>query len=879
MPENNSNLENQSSSNEPPQIDWYAQSVDKVIERLNTNPEKGLSTQTVQERLEKYGGNRLREEKRKPLIKKFLEEMTEPLLLMLIGAAILYIILGEVGEGITVFVIVLILTSIEVFNEQRAKKAISSLKKLAEPTALVIRNGKPQEIAHDEVVPGDVVLLMAGRDIPADARLIESSGLAVDESSLTGESLPVDKDADQTVSVNTALADRSDMVYAGTVVTRGRGKAVVVTTGVDTQLGQIAKLAKEERPPRTPLQKAINKVSKSLIWVALAFSVLIPLLGVLITKQPLQTMFLTGLSLAFVTIPEELPIIITMVLAIGGYRLSKQNAIVKNLKAVETLGAVTIIAADKTGTLTENQMAVSEVFPQENRKSILETGYLCNDAIIQDKEIIGDPLEVALINAVMKSDVLNPASLDKEYKRINEFTFDNDLKRMSVVTEHDGGVQVWVKGAPESLLSICTRIQSGNGSESISEKTSKEVLDKADAMAKNGLRVLAFAQKEVSVAPGDRKEAESGLTFLGIIGLLDPPRPQVKEAIQTMRKAGIRTMMITGDHPLTALAIAKKIDLGGSEKVLTGPEIDALSDEALGQAVKDVSIFARITPENKLRIVSALEAQGERVAVTGDGVNDAPALVKADIGVAMGETGSDVAREAGDIILADDNYATIASAVREGRHLFANLKKGIRYYLSIKLALILVMLLPALLKINLPFQPVQIIMLELFVDLAAAASFTAEPAESGLMKRPPRNIEKSLLDSAMIGSIMVSALGLFAAVEGTYLLALNTGASQTVAQTMAYTAWLLGHILLAFNMRSDREPVFKLGFFTNRVMDLWGVGTLLFVIVITMIPFLENRLHTTGLNLNQWLIVIGFAIAGTFWHEVWKWITYRKAEG
>ncbi len=397
-------------------------------------------------------------------------------------------------------------------------------------------------------------------------------------------------------------------------------------------------------------------------------------------------------------------------------------------------------------------------------------------------------------------------------------------------------------------------------------------------MANNGLRVLAFAQKEVSAAPNDRKGAESGLTFLGLIGLLDPPRPEVKEAIQTMRKAGIRTVMITGDHPLTALAIAKKIDLGGSDKVLTGPEIDDLNDEALDKAVMDTAIFARITPENKLRIVGALMAQGQRVAVTGDGVNDAPALVKADIGVAMGETGSDVAREAGDIILADDNYATIASAVREGRHLFANLKKGVRYYLSIKLALILVMLLPVFLKIDLPFQPVQIIMLELFVDLAAAASFTAEPAESGLMQHPPRNTEKSFLNGAMIGSILVSAFGLFAAVEGTYLLATYTGVSTTIAQTMAYAAWLLGHIMLAFNMRSDREPLFKLGFFTNRVMDWWGIGALVFVIAITLIPFLQNRLHTTNLSLNQWLIVVGFAIAGTFWHEVWKWITYRPGK-
>ncbi len=460
MPENNQNKEKRPSANNSPQTDWYSLPADEVTERLDTDSKQGLSAQTAQARLGQYGSNRLRKEKHESLIKEFFEEMTEPLLLMLIAASILYVILGEVGEGITVFVIVLILTSIEVFNEQRAKKAISSLKKLAEPNALVIRDGEPKEIPHDEVVPGDILLLRAGHDIPADARLIESSGLAVDESSLTGESIPVDKNAEQTVAEDTALADRTDMVYAGTVITRGQGKAVVVTTGPNTQLGHIAELAKQEKAPRTPLQKAINRVSKSLIWVALGFSILIPGLGYLITKQSLQSMLLTGVSLAFVTIPEELPIIITMVLAIGGYRLSKRNAIVKSLKAVETLGTVTTIAADKTGTLTENKMEVSDIYPQDNRQRILMTGFLCNDAIIQKDEVIGDPLEVALVHAVEADDSLKISSLDQSYKRINEFPFDNDLKRMSVITEHDGKTQVWVKGAPENILAICNKVQS-----------------------------------------------------------------------------------------------------------------------------------------------------------------------------------------------------------------------------------------------------------------------------------------------------------------------------------------------------------------------------------------------------------------------------------
>lgn len=837
--------------------------------------DSGLTSAQASQRLEEFGPNQLQEEEREPFWEEFLDELREPLILLLVFTGVLYAFLGELSDAITIFVIILVLNTIEVVNEQRAKNAISALQKMAEPTALALRDGSPQEIPLEGVVPGDVILIRTGRRVPADARLVKAYGLALDESSLTGETVPVDKQAETILKVNTPLAERVNMVYAGTLVTRGKGEAIVTASGMDSELGRVTQLARGVREPHTPLQKAMDEVSKSLVWLALGFSILIPVLGVIIADQPLETMLLTSLSLAFATIPEELPIIITMVLALGAYRLSKQNAIVKHLKAVEALGAVTVIVTDKTGTLTENRMHVDEVSPAENYRRILEAGLLCNDILIQGDQVSGDPLEIALFRAA-ETQGIDIGGLQSTYPQVSEFSFDNTRKRMSVVNRDSETFHIWVKGAPESILSRSTNRLTDNGIQAFGDSERQGILDEAAQMAEKGLRTIAFAEKRTSKMPGNQEEAEKDLTFVGLAGMADPPRPEVGEAIRTMRGAGIRSLMVTGDHPLTARAIARQVGLDGDGDILTGPELDRLDDQALDRSVERVSIYARTTPEHKLRIVRALEKKGERVAVTGDGVNDAPALAAADIGVAMGETGSDVAREAGDIVLADDNYTTIANAVREGRGLFANLRKGVRYYLAVKVALVCVTLLPVLLQVPVPFAPVQIILMELFMDLAAAAAFVAEPAEGDLMRQPPRDPQARFMDRAMITSILTSAAGLFAAVSALYLTSWYGGFGLVTAQTVAFAGWMVGHVLLAFNMRTERQPVLQSYFFSNRVMLVWAGATIAFILLVTGLPFLQVFLKTSSLSLCQWLLILAATLLGTSWLEVRRLVTFQK---
>ena len=513
-------------------------------------------------------------------------------------------------------------------------------------------------------------------------------GLSTDESALTGESLPVEKNAELILEPAAPLAERQNMVYSSTLINRGKGSAIVVSTGMNSEIGQIAGMARTVKEPRTPLQVLMSELSNFLVWFALGFSALVPLIGIFVAHQDPKQMLLTGLSLAFATIPEELPIIITMVLALGAFRLSKKHAIAKRLSAVESLGSVTVIATDKTGTLTENRMEVNRFEPETLKPRLLELGILCNDAVTNGDDFSGDPVDAAILREAKKAG-FNLAAVRTENTIITEFTFDNERKRMSSVYRKNGQYLSAVKGAPESVLAQSNAILQGEAVVPLTESSRQLILERVAQMAAEGLRVIALASRTLPQAENSLEEVESNLTFTGLIALADPPRPEARDAIALCQRAGIRTIMITGDHPLTALAIARQVGLNGNHAVMTGPELDALTPEEFKQAVSEVSIYARTTPEHKLRIVQALQASGERVAVTGDGINDAPALSAADIGVAMGETGTDVAREAGDLVLADDNFTTIVSAVQEGRLIFENLKKGVRYYLTCKLALVM----------------------------------------------------------------------------------------------------------------------------------------------------------------------------------------------
>ncbi len=854
---------------------WHTFTIDETGSQLGSSITAGLTDQEAKSRLNRFGQNSLTEEKKESFWHEFFEELGEPMVLMLLVTGVLYAIWGELSDAITIFVIILTLNTVEVVNEQRSKKAIASLRKLAEPTTSVRRGEHFTEIPVDQVVPGDLVLLRDGHRVPADARLVEAYGLSVNESALTGESLPVEKQVDPIDNSEIPLAERRNMVYSSTLISRGKGKAIVVSTGMNTEIGRVAGMARQVKEPHTPLQNMMSELSRVLIWVALGFSVLVPLIGIIFTHQPPKQMLLTGLSLAFATIPEELPIIITMVLSLGAFRLSKKHAVAKRLSGVESLGSVTVIATDKTGTLTENRMEVARFEPEDARYRMLEIGMLCNDAIEDGASFTGDPVDIALLQSAQKFGV-DVKTERKNRPIIQEFTFDNNRKRMSTISLKNGQPWAAVKGSPETVMSQCTQMRIGETIKPLPAATRQAILDRVSELAADGLRVLAFAERNLPQPNLDQETVENELTFIGLVGLQDPPRPEARGAIATCQQAGVRVIMITGDHPLTARAIGRQVGLNGDHAVVTGPELDHFSDDQLKTFVQHASIFARTTPEHKLRIVQALQALGERLAVTGDGVNDAPALSAADIGVAMGVTGTDVAREASDMVLMDDNFTTIVAAVKEGRLIYENLKKGVRYYLTCKLALVLINLLPTLLLVPVPFAPVQIIVMELFMDLMAAASFVAEKPETDLLNQKPRDPKAKFMDKTMVSSIGVSSLGLFAAVTVVYLFTWYSTKDAVTSQTIAFFGWLIGHVLLAFNMRSEHQPMLHLGLTSNHVMLLWTAAIALFLIAISTIPGAQSLMKITSLTGFQWGMILAATIVGTFWMEIKKMIFYQK---
>jgi Ca2+-transporting ATPase len=859
---------------------WYSQELQEVIRSSGVNPETGLTDQEAAQRLGKYGVNRLVEEKEIRFLGIFKEEVTEPMILLLIAVGVLYSVWGSLTDSLTIIAIISVLVIVEVWNEYRAKRSIAALKKLASPTAMVLRNGQPQEVQTALLVPGDTLLLKTGQRVPADARLLDSFGLEVDESSLSGESFPVAKDANAVLPKEARITEQKNMVFAGTVVARGRAKALIAATGVNTELGRVAGIAKAAREPKTPLQLSMKQLSKNLVWIALFFSILVPILGFL-RDLPLENMILTSLSLAFAVIPEELPIIITMVLGVGAYSLSRKNALVKRLRAAETLGSVTVIATDKTGTITENKMKIKSLYFQdrvvqnqffkEEEKEVLKTALLSSDAIrdLVDGSVLSNPMAQAILENVRENGV-NIQELLKDWTLKNELSFDNKRKLASYIYQHDASLIALSSGAPENLLTNSTKLLTKNEEIELTEETRQKIANAIYEMAQAGERLLAFGYQRIPPASKLEKEnLERNLVFVGIVGFIDPPRAEVAGAIRTCRQAGIKVIMVTGDHPETARAVAAQVGIN-STKVLTGNEISKMSDEEVKNALKETFVFARVTPEDKLRLVRLLRENGEIVAVTGDGINDAPALKEAHIGVAMGIRGTDVAKETADMILTDDDFATIETAVKEGRKLFGNLKKGVRYYLSCKVALVASFLLPIALGVPLPFAPIQIIVLELFMDLAASATFVAEPEEGGTMTRPPINPNEKFMNRTMQKSIFIGALSLFAAVSTTFLFTWYQTQNTAQAQTMAFATWMLGHIFLALNFRSEKQPLAKLGFFSNKIMILWALVVVATLLLGTSLPFVHDSLKITSLSLSDWALAAGISFAATFWMELKK---------
>lgn len=734
-------------------------------------------------------------------------EVTEPMILLLLVVGVFYSIWGRAGDAVTIFVVISLLVLAEVYNEFRAKKAIASLEKLAAPKARVRRDGIVVEIEREEVVPGDVLVVTPGTAIAADGQIIQQIGLQVDESPLTGESFP-------------QIRTEGEPMYAGTTALTGEGLVEVRSTGRNTRLGRIAATLKTIKPPRTALQLAMKSLAGKLVFVAVFFSVLIPVIGI-IRGQDVRTMILTGLSLSFATIPEELPIIITMVLGLGAYTLSRRNFLAKRLKAAETLGNISVIVTDKTGTITENRMRLVSVFPGEKEPEIVVkaaqtvSGFSASPL---EKEISARAPDGRL--DVSGAGIVRQRQVGEEGR-----------KTKAVVRKTPDGFELLVSGAPEEVSRACLSLPA-NFTKELEKQTGK------------GRRVIGLGERRLR--PEEEKTEwtalEKDLDFVGLLAFEDSPRPGVRETVLQAARAGVRTIMVTGDHPETARIIANQVGIEDG-RVVTGAELDLIGDDRMKRYVQDFSVFARTAPMHKYRIVKALQDQGEVVAVTGDGINDVLALKGADVGIAMGRHGTDVARDAAEVVLADDNYVTIPMGIFEGRKFFDNLQKGIKYYLSVKFALILIFLVPVLINVPMPFSPIQIILLELFMDLAASAGFVAEPAERGIYFRGPHDVGKAVLSNHVILGILLSGGFLFGGVILSYGWARAIGFSMSQTQTAAFSAWIFGHIFLAYLSRSQTESVLKIGPFRNHIINAWAVSAIGFLIAAVYLPPLRASLH------------------------------------
>jgi Ca2+-transporting ATPase len=812
---------------------------DAMMQMPEIPDETGLTGKEVASRLREYGPNVIAVPEKVNAVRIAIKEITEPMILLLLGVGVLYSIWGGLEDGITIFIVITLLVAAEVWNEIRAKKAIHALSQLAAPMTKVLRDGKVEAVDSTQVVPDDLLVLTPGTQVAADARITSSYGLQADESALTGESMPVQKET-------------GDAAFAGTMMTAGEGKARVTATGRRTRMGEISAAARAIKQPKTPLQRYMKSLAMKLIFVALFFSVTIPLLGVL-RGWNFQQMVLTSLSLVFATIPEELPMIITIVLGVGALQLSRKNFLVKKIKAAEVLGNAAVILTDKTGTITENRMRVAAIYPPAAEKTVLAAaGEAMSDTSVS-------PTDRAIAEKIQQVQV--PASGSRI---VRQRSFGTGRKTRAVLRESGDRYTLYVTGAPEEIISL-------------SDETLPDIQTALDNEARKGHRVVAVAEKLVSPADRDAPfdRLEQGLKLAGLISLEDPPRAGVKEAVAKARRAGVRTVMVTGDHPRTAQEIAASVGIE-ADRVLTGEELRSMSDDDLRKAARTVSVFARTTPEDKYRLVRALREDGEVVAVTGDGINDTLALKGADIGIAMGIRGTDAAKEAADIVLADDNYSTITQGIFAGRKFFDNLSKGVKYYLSVKVALIAVFALPVLLDVPFPFSPINIILLELFMDLMASTTFVLEPAERTIYTRPPRDARHDLFDVNMMKGIAVSGLSLFVAVMVPYFYALHIGVPQQTAQTLAFSAWMVGQVTLAFVMRSNYEPLLSLGPFSNRALDFMLISVAAFLLIALGVPAVGSYIKLTPVAPLQFAAVAVFAFVMIFWQEIVKAWRYRR---
>jgi len=907
---------------------WHTQDVADVLQSLGSDARLGLSIEEVRQRLEQLGPNELVERGGKKPLSILWEQFTSTMVLILIAAAIVSAFLGKPLETIAISAIVILFALLGFIQEYRAERAIAALKQLAVPIVRVIRGGHDEQLNARELVPGDIVVLEAGSAIPADLRLIQSTNLMIQEAPLTGESEAVEKQVDALKSPDLPLGDRVNMAYMGTSVSYGRGTGIVIATGMQTELGRIARLIQEVETQQTPLQRQLSQVGTLLAIAGVIVAGLVLIIGVL-RNEPLSDMFLTAVSVAVAVVPEGLPAVVTLTLALGAQRMLRRKALIRKLPAVETLGSVSVICSDKTGTLTENRMTVTvidvagrfieltgtsrhpapDLGEQEDTRLadhphsvglLLVSGALCNDASLSPDPqtgrylAVGDPTEGALLVAASQAG-LRKLELEQYAPRIAEVPFDSVRKRMTSVHKLPDDrtglphlleslndlVSPYValtKGSLDGMLGIISYIWVNDRAEPFNDEWRDRIQTAHDKLALNGMRVLAIAIKQFEEAPlKATQDIEHDLTLVGMVGMIDPPRPEVREAIRVCRMAGIRPIMITGDHPLTARFIAHELGISNNARVKTGQDLDSMSDEELTEVVNDVSVYARVTPEHKLRIVETLQNKGNIVAMTGDGVNDSPALRKADIGVAMGITGTDVSKEAAQMVLLDDNFTTIVSAVEEGRAIYENIRRFVKFSIAGNLGKVLVMLLAPFLGITIALLPLQLLWLNLLTDGLLGLGLGVEPADKSIMQSPPRGRHTPFFSREIVLYILL--VGLFVGI-----VALTIGYSyydpltpdDRVWQTMLFTSIAFMQIGQALASRSNVLSVFELGVFSNPTLLVMVIITIVLQLLAIYLPFFDDFFQITPLSIIQLLVCIGMGILTFFLIELQKWLISRR---
>ncbi|SHL70353.1 Ca2+-transporting ATPase [Anaerocolumna jejuensis DSM 15929] len=883
---------------------WFSKPTKEALKELNVDPSQGLSSGEALTRLEKYGPNKLKGKPKKSLVTLFFSQLKDMLIYVLLGAAVITIFIKEYADAIIILLVVILNAVIGVIQEAKAEKAVEALQKMTTPKSLVRRDGEVKEINSEEVVPGDIIVLDAGRFIPADIRLTESANLQIEESALTGESVPSNKDSAVLLEdPKTPIGDKVNMAFMSTLVTYGRGEGVVVATAMDTEIGKIAKILDEDNDELTPLQRRLDELGKTLGYLAIGICVLIFVIA-LIQKRDLFEMFLTAISLAVAAIPEGLAAIVAIVLALGVTRMSKINAIVKKLPAVETLGSVNIICSDKTGTLTQNKMTVVKTFtlnnlrdipagsdvlaPSPDEKELVRSFVLCSDATYENGAGTGDPTEVALIIMGDRFDLTKNA-LNAAHKRVGEKPFDSDRKLMSTLNEENGTYRVHTKGAIDNLLKISSTALLDGKVVPLTEEIKKSFLKATEEMSDSALRVLGAAYKDSDTVI-DAEEMEKELTIIGIVGMIDPPRLEVKDSIAEAKAAGITPIMITGDHKNTAVAIAKELGIADSiDQSLTGAEIDEMADEVFSEKIKDYRVFARVSPEHKVKIVRAFKAHGNIVSMTGDGVNDAPSLKYADIGVAMGITGTDVAKGASDMILTDDNFTTIVNAIEEGRNIYNNIKKSVIFLLSCNLGEVISILFSILFFWPVPLAATQLLWINLITDSLPAIALGVDPGDKDVMKRKPRDPKQSFFAEgsgtrAVIGGFLIGILTLTAFYFGMYEHGYNIFTSLakevtkssdyqtalTYARTMAFVVLAASQLFYSLSMRNHEKSIFKIGLLKNKLLIASIIIGLLLQELVISIPFLAEAFGVHNISLKDWGIVLLFSLVPLTVNELIK---------